>query len=80
MSNKIRIKMRSPDSDTAYIALPGYPEQLTPGGVKKSVSLDDVYDYDGSRVQLDFDKDGKRMRRSTKNGPSNAQSRIRNHE
>lgn len=59
MSNKIRIKMRSPDADTAYIALPGYPEQLTSGVVKKSVSLDDIYDYEGPRVQLDFDKEGK---------------------
>ena len=59
MSNKIRIKMRSPDSDTVYIALTDYPEQLTPGVVKKSVSLDDIYNYDGPRVQLDFNLEGK---------------------
>jgi uncharacterized protein YuzE len=59
MSDKIRIKMRSPDADSAYIALPGNSERLTPGVVKNSVSLDDIYDYEGPRVLFDFDEDGK---------------------
>ena len=59
MSNKIKVKMQRPDSDTAYIALPGYPDPVRPGVVKKSVSLDDIYDYDGPRVQFDFDEVGR---------------------
>ena len=59
MSNKIKVKMARPDSDTAYIALPGYPDPVKAGVVKKSVSLDDIYDYEGPRVQLDFDENGK---------------------
>jgi len=51
--------MARQDSDTAYIALPGYPDPVTSGVVKKSVSLDDIYDYEGPRVQLDFDERGK---------------------
>lgn len=55
MSSQITVKK----SETFYIALPDHPEQLTPGVVKKSVSLDDIYDYDGPRVQLDFDDKGR---------------------
>lgn len=44
MSEKIRVTMPRPDSDTAYIALPGYPEKVTPGVVKKSICLDDICD------------------------------------
>lgn len=58
MSGKIKVKMLYPDSDTIYIALPGYPEPVKPGVVKKSVSLDDIYDYQGPRVQFDFDENG----------------------
>ncbi|HMP79130.1 MAG TPA: DUF2283 domain-containing protein [Pirellulaceae bacterium] len=59
MSGRIKIKARREDSDTVYIALPGYPDPVRPGVVTKSVSLDDIYDYDGPRVQLDFDESGK---------------------
>jgi len=56
--NKIRIKLTS-DARTAYVELPGHPVEIVPGIVKKSVSLDDIYDYEGARVQLDFDEKGK---------------------
>ena len=59
MSGKIRIKMPRPDADSVYIALPGYPETVVPGVVTRSVSLDEICDYDGPRVQLDFDDKGK---------------------
>jgi|LakMenE18May11ns_1017448.scaffolds.fasta_scaffold9487908_2 hypothetical protein len=58
MNEKIRVKTNQ-DSRTAYLKLPGYPEEITPGLVAKSISLDDIYDYEGPRVQLDFNKEGK---------------------
>jgi hypothetical protein len=58
MSGRIKIKMERPDSDTVYVALPGYPDPIKPGVVRKSVSLDDIFEYRGPRVQLDFDEDG----------------------
>lgn len=59
MSGRIKIKMQRPDSDTVYVALPGYPDPVKPGVVRKSISLDDILDYQGPRVQLDFDENGK---------------------
>lgn len=56
---KIRVKMNGEDSDTAYIALPGYPHQLQYGVVSKTICLDDVLDsFKGPRINLDFNKDG----------------------
>jgi hypothetical protein len=56
---KIRVKMNGEDSDTAYIALPGYPDQPQFGVVSKTISLDDVLDsFRGPRINLDFNKDG----------------------
>jgi hypothetical protein len=55
MSTKVRVNK----SETVYVAMPDYPKEIVPGVVKKSVSLDDIYDYDGPRVQLDFDADGR---------------------
>ena len=46
-------------SETVYVALPDYPAEIVPGLVKKSISLDDIYDYNGARIQLDFDKEGR---------------------
>jgi hypothetical protein len=47
------------ESDAAYIALPGHPEQLVYGIVSRTISLDDVIDgFKGPRVNLDFNKDG----------------------
>ena len=51
--------MLRPDSDTVYLALPGHPDPVAFGVVKKSISLDDIYEYEGPRVQLDFDENGK---------------------
>ncbi len=59
MSKKIRIKMKSSDSACAYFALLGYPEEITQGVVRRSVSLDDLYAYEGPRVQFDFDEDSR---------------------
>ena len=58
MSGKIKIKMLQPDADTVYVSLPGYPDPIKPGVIRTSVSLDDIYEYRGPRVQLDFDDDG----------------------
>ena len=55
MSSKIRVEK----SETVYVALPEYPKETVPGLVKKSVSLDDIYNYDGPRIQLDFDENGR---------------------
>lgn len=55
MSKKIKVN----ESETVYLALPDYPQEIVPGLVKKSVSLDDIYDYDGPRIQLDFDAEGR---------------------
>jgi hypothetical protein len=54
---KIRVKTIGSDSHTAYIALPGHPRELIPGVVSRTICLDDVIeDFEGPRVQLDFDK------------------------
>ena len=59
MKQKIRLKMSHKNSDTAYIALPGYPEPLVPGVVSKTLSLDDlIADYRGPSVNLAFREDG----------------------
>lgn len=55
MSSKVKVK----SSESVYVTLPDYPDKITPGVVKKSVSLDDIYEYEGPRVQLDFDNDGR---------------------
>jgi len=55
---KIRVKLVGRDSHTAYIALPGHPEEMTPGVVSETISLDDIIDgYIGPRVHLDFAND-----------------------
>lgn len=53
---KIRFKASGKDSDVAYIELPDHPG-MTPGCVAKTVTLDELVDYIGPRVHLDFDKD-----------------------
>jgi hypothetical protein len=56
---KIRLKMTNEYSDSAYVALPGHPEQLEPGIASKTICLDDVLDgFKGPRINLDFNKDG----------------------
>ncbi len=56
----IRVKMSNPKSRNAYIALPGYPMEVTPGVVARTISLDDlIADYHGPVVNLDFDKDAR---------------------
>jgi hypothetical protein len=54
---KIHIRIGGEDSETAYVALPGYRSEF--GIVKKTITLDELLeDYRGPRVSLDFDKDG----------------------
>ena len=56
---KIRVKLTGEESDTAYIALPGYPEQAEYGAVSKTICLDEVLDdFKGPRVHLDFNQNG----------------------
>lgn len=59
-ASTIRLKMKHPSSKTAYIALPGYPEEPEYGVVAKTIAIDDVIsDYDGPQVNFDFDANGK---------------------
>ena len=54
---KIRVKLRGRDSDTAYVELPGHEPKA--GIVAKMVCLNDVVDnFKGPRVNLDFNQDG----------------------
>ena len=56
---KIRAKITGADSETAYIALPGYPAAPQSGAIAKTICLDDVIDgFKGPRIQLDFNRDG----------------------
>jgi uncharacterized protein YuzE len=59
LEKKIRVKMSSDYSDTAYISLPGDPKQPQYAIVSRTISLDDVLEnFKGPRVNLDFNKDG----------------------
>jgi hypothetical protein len=56
---KIRVRLVGDDARTAYVALPGSPEEPQPGVVARSLNLADlVMQYSGPRVHLDFNKDG----------------------
>ena len=56
---KIRAKITGAESETAYIALPGYPSEPQSGLIAKTISLDDIFDeLKGPRVNLDFNRDG----------------------
>ena len=56
---KIRVRMSADDSDSAYVALPGCPDEPQYGIVSKTVCLDDVVeDFKGPGINLDFNKDG----------------------
>ena len=53
----VQIKVNK--SETVYIALPEFPEIPAAGVVDKTLSLDELCDYEGSRVQLDIDANGR---------------------
>jgi len=56
---KIRVKVSGIQSGTAYISLPGCPEEPQFGIVSRTICLDDVVDnFKGPRVNLDFNKEG----------------------
>ncbi len=56
---KIRVRVSGTESDTAYVALPGYPAEPQSGVVAKTICLDDVIkDFKGPRINLDFDREG----------------------
>ena len=56
---KIRVRMSADDSDSAYVALPGCPDQAQFGIVARTICLDDVVEnFKGPRINLDFNKDG----------------------
>jgi hypothetical protein len=57
---KIRVKLVGDDAHTAYISLPGHPEEAIPGVVQRTVCLDDlIKNFTGPRVHFDFDKDNR---------------------
>ena len=60
MANKlIRLKMSNVDSDSAYVALPGYPDEPMFGTVSRTICLDEVVgNYKGPRINLDFYREG----------------------
>ena len=59
MGKKIRAKITGRWANTAYIALPGYPEQPKGGVVSRTICLDDLIDsFKGPRIHLDFDQEG----------------------
>jgi len=56
---KIRVEISGDDSDTAYVALPGCPDQPQFGIVAKTICLDGLLDdFKGPRLNLDFNRDG----------------------
>jgi len=56
---RIRVKLSGRHSETAYIRLPGMPDENVPGISAKMICLDDVIDgFRGPRVNLDFNSDG----------------------
>jgi len=58
-NKKIRLKMSNPNSDSAYVALPGYPKEPVFGTVSRTICLDEVIEnFKGPRINLDFDKEG----------------------
>jgi hypothetical protein len=58
-ANLIRVSLVGDDARTAYIALPGYPENVVPGVVSRTLNLTDlVKGYVGPRVHLDFNVEG----------------------
>ena len=55
----IRVRLVGENSHTAYIALPGNPEDPVPGIVSRTLNLNDlVQDCSGPRVYLDFNAEG----------------------
>ncbi len=54
---KTRVKLVGHDARTAYGALPGY--RLKFGIVSKTVDLKELLEYQGPRVHLDLDKEGR---------------------
>ena len=58
-AKKIRIKVSGNESETAYVALPGYPDEPRYGSVARTVCLDDIIcGFKGPRINLDFDNEG----------------------
>ena len=56
---KIRAKITGAESETAYIALPGYPIEQQSGLIAKTICLDDIIDeLKGPRINLDFNRVG----------------------
>ena len=56
---KIRVRLIGDNAHTAYIALPGYPEEVESGIVARTVNLAHVVEnYSGPLVHLDFNKAG----------------------
>jgi len=57
MSQKIRVQMKSGQSKTAYIKLPGH--KPVPGAAFKTIRLESILsNYNGPMVNLDFNKAG----------------------
>ncbi len=56
---KIKIKMEDVYSDTAYIALPGYPDPVRSGVVAKTIPMETlIANFHGPRVNFDFNEEG----------------------
>ena len=58
-SAQIRAQVTGLTGKTAYIKLPGHPDEIVPGSVSKTIILDDLLNYTGPRVHLDLDKDNR---------------------
>jgi len=55
----IRVRLVGDNAHTAYIALPGYPEEVAPHVVSRTLNLYDLVNtYSGPQVNLDFNREG----------------------
>lgn len=55
---RIRVKLSGRHSETAYIRLPGMPDESVPGISAKTICLDDVIEGFRGPRNLDFNSDG----------------------
>ena len=56
--SKMTLTISDGDEDVAYLTLPGYPGQGTPGAAAKQTRLLDLMTYVGPDIYFDFDKNG----------------------
>ena len=58
-NKKITLKVSADNDRVAYVYLPNHPQKLSPGIVKKTISMNEIMpDYNGIPLYFDFDEAG----------------------